>query len=298
MKHLLQKAGMFTMLAIAFISCEKVVLPDADDNGKQHESGISISFTIANIEQVSFDDGVTKTRSTAISSMCSRITFAFFQDGEKIKQVSQKSSDSGFGSLTVSLPSGNYKFVVLAHNGSDNPTVTSLEKITFGNNGKLSDTFYYYGELDATESKDVSLSLKRAVAMVRFITTDAVPTDVKKMKFNYTGGSSTLNAITGLGSVNSQQEETFTVETAARSGQSEYEIYTFPHDTNGTLKLTVTALMDNDEEYKKEIFEEVPVTRNQITKYTGKFFENTQKPGEIKMSLQTDDEWTEKEIEY
>lgn len=296
MKNLFLKAGMTAMLAVAFISCEKVELPSTN-NEKPQEDGVSICFTISNIEQVAFGNGMVNTRA-AITDLCSRITFAFFQDDEKIKQVSQKASDNGFGNLTVSLPSGSYKFVVLAHNGTDNPTVTSLDKITFGNNGKLADTFYYYGELDATESKDVNLSLKRVVAMVRFIITDAVPADVKKMKFEYTGGSSSLNATTGLGCVNSQQEETFTVEEAAHTGQSQYEIYTIPHATDGTLKLTVKALMNDDEEYKKQTFEEVPVTINKITKYTGKFFENTQKPGEIKISLQTDDEWTEMEMSY
>lgn len=296
MKNLFLKAGMTAMLAVAFISCEKVELPSTN-NEKPQEDGVSICFTISNIEQVAFDNSMVNTRA-AITDLCSRITFAFFQDDEKIKQVSQKASDNGFGNLTVSLPSGSYKFVVLAHNGTDNPTVTSLDKITFGNNGKLADTFYYYGELDATESKDVNLSLKRVVAMVRFIITDAVPADVKKMKFEYTGGSSSLNATTGLGCVKSQQEETFTVEEAAHTGQSQYEIYTIPHATDGTLKLTVKALMNDDEEYKKQTFEEVPVTINKITKYTGKFFENTQKPGEIKISLQTDDEWTEMEMSY
>lgn len=296
MKNLFLKAGMTAMLAVAFISCEKVELPSTN-NEKPQEDGVSICFTISNIEQVAFDNGMVNTRA-AITDLCSRITFAFFQDDEKIKQVSQKASDNGFGNLTVSLPSGSYKFVVLAHNGTDNPTVTSLDKITFGNNGKLADTFYYYGELDATESKDVNLSLKRVVAMVRFIITDAVPADVKKMKFEYTGGSSSLNATTGLGCVKSQQEETFTVEEAAHTGQSQYEIYTIPHATDGTLKLTVKALMNDDEEYKKQTFEEVPVTINKITKYTGKFFENTQKPGEIKISLQTDDKWTEMEMSY
>lgn len=296
MKKLFLKAGMTVMLAVAFISCEKVELPSTN-NEKPQEDGVSICFTISNIEQVAFDNGMVNTRA-AITDLCSRITFAFFQDDEKIKQVSQKASDDGFGNLTVSLPSGSYKFVVLAHNGTDNPTVTSLDKITFGNNGKLADTFYYYGELDATESKDVNLSLKRVVAMVRFIITDAIPADVKKMKFEYTGGSSSLNATTGLGCVKSQQEETFTVEEAAHTGQSQYEIYTIPHATDGTLKLTVKALMNDDEEYKKQTFEDVPVTINKITKYTGKFFENTQKPGEIKISLQTDDEWTEMEMSY
>lgn len=296
MKNLFLKAGMTVMLAVAFISCEKVELPSTN-NEKPQEDGVSICFTISNIEQVAFDNGMVNTRA-AITDLCSRITFAFFQDDEKIKQVSQKASDDGFGNLTVSLPSGSYKFVVLAHNGTDNPTVTSLDKITFGNNGKLADTFYYYGELDATESKDVNLSLKRVVAMVRFIITDAIPADVKKMKFEYTGGSSSINATTGLGCVKSQQEETFTVEEAAHTGQSQYEIYTIPHATDGTLKLTVKALMNDDEEYKKQTFEDVPVTINKITKYTGKFFENTQKPGEMKISLNTDDEWTETEISY
>lgn len=66
----------------------------------------------------------------------------------------------------------------------------------------------------------------------------------------------------------------------------------------GAIKLTVTALMDNDEEYKEEIFTDVPVKTNQITKYTGAFFANTQKPGEVKMSLYTDADWTEESLSY
>lgn len=56
--------------------------------------------------------------------------------------------------------------------------------------------------------------------------------------------------------------------------------------------------MDNDEEYKEEIFTDVPVKINQITKYTGAFFANTQKPGEVKMSLYTDADWTEESLSY
>ena len=61
---------MTVMLAVAFISCEKVELPNADNNGNPQEDGVSISFTIANIEQVAFNDGVTQTRAAAITSLC------------------------------------------------------------------------------------------------------------------------------------------------------------------------------------------------------------------------------------
>ena len=37
-------------------------------------------------------------------------------------------------------------------------------------------------------------------------------------------------------------------------------------------KLTVTALDANDNTVKERVFENVPVTRNQITRYTGSFF--------------------------
>ena len=37
-------------------------------------------------------------------------------------------------------------------------------------------------------------------------------------------------------------------------------------------KLTVTALDQNDNIVKEKVFENVPVTRNQVTRYTGSFF--------------------------
>ena len=37
-------------------------------------------------------------------------------------------------------------------------------------------------------------------------------------------------------------------------------------------KLTVTALDQNDNIIKEKVFENVPVSRNQVTRYTGSFF--------------------------
>lgn len=52
-----------------------------------------------------------------------------------------------------------------------------------------------------------------------------------------------------------------------------YEIFTLPHTEDDVLtKLTVTALDQNDNIVKEKVFENVPVTRNQVTRYTGSFF--------------------------
>ena len=39
-------------------------------------------------------------------------------------------------------------------------------------------------------------------------------------------------------------------------------------------KLTITALDADDNTIKERVFENVPVTRNQVTRYTGSFFGN------------------------
>ena len=136
----------------------------------------------------------------------------------------------------------------------------------------MTDTFYYYGDLVVTsEVQSYDLTLTRAVAMFRMVLTDdEIPSTVTKFKFYYTGGSSTFSPSAGYGCVNSKQTEIRPV-----TDDGLYEIFTLPHTEEDVLtKLTVTALDANDNTVKERIFENIPVTRNQITRYTGSFFGN------------------------
>ena len=153
--------------------------------------------------------------------------------------------------------------MVIAHNGEGSATITSTEKVTFPNN-KVTDTFYYYGDLVVTsEVQSYDLTLTRAVAMFRLVLTDEeIPSTVTKFKFYYTGGSSTFSPSAGYGCVNSKQTEI----RAVADGVTTFDIYTLPHTEEDVLtKLTVTALDANDNTVKERVFENVPVTRNQIT---------------------------------
>ena len=54
--------------------------------------------------------------------------------------------------------------MVIAHNGEGAATITSEEKVTFPNN-KVTDTFYYYGDLVVTSEKqsyDLTQPLSRS----------------------------------------------------------------------------------------------------------------------------------------
>lgn len=193
----------------------------------------------------------------------------FDGEGTKVKTIAQKKDDANYGTVALSLVAATYKLVVIAHNCDGSATISSEEKVTFPNN-KVTDTFYYYGDLVVTaEKQSYDLTLTRAVAMFRLVLTDeSIPSSVAKMKFYYLGGSSTFSPKDGVGCVNSKQTE---IRAIADDGV--YEVYTMPHTEEDVLtKLTVTALDANDNIIKERIFENVPIIRNQMTRYTGSFF--------------------------
>lgn len=261
MKRLVRMA--LALLLIGVMGCEKPVVESVPSAEKQGDVNVVLRF--------SADPAVTR-GTTDISEICSRVNLAVFSaDGTKAKAVAQKEGDSDFGTVEMSLTQGTYKLVVIAHDCDGSATITSTEKVTFPNN-KVTDTFYYYGDLEvSSEKKTYDLELTRAVAMFRLVMTDqSVPSNVTTIRFYYQGGSSTFSPADGYGCVNSKQTELRTV-----SADGVYEIYTMPHTEQDVLtKLVVTALDANENVVKERVFEDVPIVRNQVTSYSGEFFDS------------------------
>ena len=256
------KKYLFIVLALLVAACEKPILDE--EMVMKKEANVILHMT--QFEQTAF------TRvATDITELCTRLNVTIFDaDGTKVKTVVQKDTDSDFGTVALTLAAGTYRLVVIAHNGEGSATITSEEKVTFPSN-KVTDTFYYYGDHVVTDSQQsYDLVLARAVAMFWLMLNDEeIPSNVARLKFYYTGGSSTFSPSAGYGCVNSKQTEYRTVA----PGLTVFDIYTLPHTENDVLtKLTVTALDANDNTVKERVFENVPVTRNQITRYTGSFF--------------------------
>ena len=261
------KKLMLFALALLLTACEKPIMDDGKTSTEQKDANIILHFT-------QYDQEAFTRSATDITELCSRLNIAVFDaDGTKVKTVAQKEGDADYGTVALTLASGTYKLVVIAHNCDGSATITSTEKVTFPNN-KVTDTFYYYGDLVVTDAKQsYDLTLTRAVAMFRLVLTDeSVPSNVAKLKFYYLGGSSTFSPKDGYGCVASKQTEIRPVPADFVSGTA-FEIYTLPHTEDDVLtKLTVTALDANDNVVKERTFENIPITRNQVTRYTGSFF--------------------------
>ena len=261
-----------TVAAIALVSCEKAAITeDSDISGDKNGN---LRVRVFEIEKTPFESlikkGGTTRASQAVSEVCTRLSFAIYDEsGSRLKPINQQSSAADFGSTAFQLEEGDYQLVVVGHSANGNPKTTDLAKIQFTNATGYTDTFLYYGEVTIGEDPvDLDVSLNRIVALCRFVITDDIPAEVKKLQFYYTGGSGAFNAVTGLGSVASKQMVTFDV---TPTSSKQFDLYTFLHDLEDDISLTVTALDASGNTLYERKFD-VPMQQNHITWLTGEFF--------------------------
>lgn len=261
---------------LTLFACEKQ-LTEENENGEDEQANLIVSVT--QIEQMAFAG----LRAPA-SEVCTRLNFVVYDaDRHRVKQINQEVGDDHFGTAYFQLPEGDYLVAVVAHSSAGNPTMTDPTKIQFKNAQGFTDTFLYSHEVTLTDQQQLlDVSLNRIVSLCRFVITDDYPEQVTKMRFHYTGGSGAFNAYTGLGSVNSKQEMTFQV-----AGQKTFDLYTFLHDTEGTIHLTVTALDAQDLELDERDFD-IPLKRNLITKVSGPFFDTSNQNLSLDIQINTD----------
>lgn len=281
------------ILTLLASSCEKPILDDLPASSG-HEQNANVTLRFSAYPQQSF------TRSaTPLTDQTARLSVAIFNaDGTKVKNVNQTRSDSDFGQVSTTLTEGTYRLVAIAHNGEGNATISSPEKVTFPSN-KMTDTFSYHGTLTVLGGSptEEDIELQRVVAMLRLTLSGELPADIARLKFYYTGGSSTLDPSTGYGCVNSKQTEYRTTTDENDMPVTVYELYTAPHELNDVLKLTVTALSADGSTLGEQVMENIPVTRNKITTWTGNLFgsgtgSGTTQQGGIGITINTEWEGT------
>jgi len=254
---------------VSIIACVNTIGEQMDEQTKRLDGveGKEITFQIAQLEQTRVD-----TRAEmSIGLLCSNITLALYQGNTRVIKIDQDTDDSKFGTLSTHLPYGNYTLVCLAHSSEGNATTTNLEKISFPSS-YVTDTFLYCEDIEVTEEtasvKDIVL--KRVVTKFEIEMTDKIPDNATMLEIKYTGGSATLNALTGRGVTNSRQHEEF--EVVPGTSPNTFEVYSFLFDEEGKLKFTITAYDNQDEEIFSRVFEGVSMKRNNITHFKGNFF--------------------------
>lgn len=306
------------LCGLLMVSCQKAVY---EENEPDDGEGVTLRFNVTQFEQIPFDKAFSKTRGTQVDDVCSRINLAVYQNGKRVEQINQRKDSTGFGTIKVKLKKGRYLVVLLAHNGDANPTMTDPEKIVFRRANKdkgrqITDTFWFSDSINVNEDSTCNLKLKRATSMFRMIITDEIPSDVAKMRFYIKKAFTTLNALTGFGrNSTSAQWDEIDVTSEMRANVPIFDVYTFPRAENDTISIEVSARNKNDETPKNYVksFDKVPIKRNNITVYKGRFFSSggDDDPGGdggddagdgkdmgFTIDLLSEDEWTTTEYSY
>ncbi len=257
-------ASLLLMLVATLTSCEKFALDDSGTNSHDANANVLIHASVAknNSTGTRSGEGDEEIEGKPLEDYCSRFSIAIFDGEEKVKTLNLKAED-GYDDIGFNLDAGKYRMVAIGHNGSGNCTISSPEKVKFYKN-KMTDTFFYYGTFNVRDGEDTDdyILLNRAVAQFKVHISDAtIPAEAHSIKFYYTGGSSTLDAVTGYGCVQSRQTESFKLQ----EGNRDYSVYTFPREENKGLKMTINILDADAQSIKEYSKEGVPVKRNNIT---------------------------------
>ena len=253
------------MAMLMCMACEK---PLMTGNQEEEETEGNLKIKVFEIEKTPFGS---LTRATEeASAVCKHLNYAVYStSGERLKQVNQTTGTSEFGTASFQLDEGKYRVVVVGHSSNGNPTMTDPTCIKFTNAQGFTDTFVYCDEVTVGEDQvELKVSLNRIVSMCRFVLTDDIPKEIKKMRFYYTGGSGAFDATTSLGCVNSKQDVKIDI---TNGDQKQFDLYTFLHDEEGVIHLAVSALdASGNELYAREF--DVPMEQNHITWLSGAFF--------------------------
>lgn len=272
MKTTIIRSVCCVIVAAIFASCEKPIFDETSSDSIEPKGNAVLTFAVSTSDAVTTRAGT----ATALSSYAQRLAVMLFTpSGERVFTTvkTQTADDDGFGTMVLSLAPGDYTLVAVAHSSAVTPTIKSPQMVQFTakDGRKLTDTFVFAGPVTVTDQPvNHDITLTRAVAMVRFSFTDEQqPATLAAWDVAYSGGSANVNPTTLEGTTKSSQSET-------RTPTESLQVYTFPYlAAKGTLKMTVQAADASDNIIRSRVFTEVPVTRNRITTWRGRFFDDT-----------------------
>lgn len=303
--------SLFLLLAssffLLFVSCQSGPV-----NAPALEGQCTVSFSVSNYRQISFDDlsssNATRAVPTDHPSTLAHLLVAVFNAETGVQACSPiqhdykdyETSPADYPKFSVTLPFGHYRVLVLGFNGSRACTIASLNHVSWADD-YVPNTFLYCEEL--TLDKDASLNkevtLRHVVSAFRVTAEDAIPADMKKMRFISTAGGTVLDALTGLATQNTGRTSDIAVPADSIGKQNvSFTAYLFLPAEQVNTNYTVQTLSASNAVICEKHFNNVPLRINYLTEWQGKAFEassDDEEPSSIPggFNIKWDTQWAD-----
>lgn len=278
---------LFPCFLLVLSSCQS----EQESSTPSSEGQGTLSFTVTNYRQISFDDlsspSSTRASKTVVMDLANLSLTVFDAETNEmvIPTILHKSEDyenssyekaKTFPQFSVTLPYGHYRLLVLGYNGTKGCSIASVNHITWEDN-YVPNTFLYYQDLmfDKDTSLDQKLTLKHVVTAFRVMTEDVAPAELKSVCFISTDGGTVLDAMTGFTPQSTGRTSKMNVPAEYVGIKDTFTVYLFLPEEQIKTNYTVQALGKNDAVLYEKHFNDVPLRINSLTVWEGKFFETS-----------------------
>lgn len=234
-----------------------------------------ITFEVVNYQQYSMDDP-TRAKTYSVDSV-SHLDFIIYdaENDTVVIHQHQKKGEEGYGTFSALLPYGSYNVVFLGYESQRREAkVDDITAICFEDD--FVPHFFYDKKpitIDKPETETSPVVLKRAVACFKLLSSGKNPSNLDSVSFTCHGGSHHFNALTGMGSKVESRTYTYYVADKASAETLDLNLMNFLTSEEATMNFTVTAKDNEGNIIRTRDFKEVPMKINQITRYTGQFFD-------------------------
>ena len=183
--------------------------------------------------------------------------------------VHQTSTDTDFGTPSLSMEYGTHTLYFVASRGSDPTTDTDAKTITWAT---VRDTFWATLQMTVTPSTATSqsVSLSRVVGRLKITATDVVPATAAKFTITPSTWYYGLNYQTGAAL--SSQSTPITVNIPSSyigTTNLNVSVYTISGATQWTTAVTAALKTSDDTTLGSVTITDIPIQRNHITSYSG-----------------------------
>ena len=259
----MKKLLYFALASMMLMGCSEAEQTEQSDELTK----VSLSFS-------PYEQSAMARTTRAASSIAGIVTHldVWITDGTTTQDIHQTSSDTDFGSLSVTLnKTKTYTIYAIGHK-ADGATLS--DGIISFTNDKVTHSMFYTTTFTPSETTSLSCLMQRIVSQFSFSTTDQVPDNVTKMTLTVNDVFDRWNVSTGA-THSLNRTSTFENFSKKADGTVTFNIFSIVTDAQTTHDITVTAYDAQDNIVQQRTFTAVPLRNGYKTSYRGIYFTDT-----------------------
>lgn len=220
-------------------------------------------------EGIKFDMQPMGTRAT-IAESASRLDVWVYENGSEVGAVHQISSDSGFGTVSLTLNNTKtYTLYALAHKATTACAITDCI-ISFPDD-KPKESFFYTTTFSPSTVTSLECAMNRITGKFTLQTTDAIPDNVDHVQFAIRNTALRYGVDGTLSNITDRTVD-FPNITRKADGTCSFSFNILASDAVADFEITATAYASDNSIIETKTFTDVPIRNSYRTTYTGAFF--------------------------